>query len=343
MAILLVVMVGILSSISFAYNSSTDTEMRNTAKNVASYTLEYLRARTVTRGTSSTRLTALGITGTSTGTYGWYIPGTNASGAFPSMIDAENLPLQSNGKPCNYLWTYVRSASKTDGNSNSGSGGGIAAGGSAFRFSSKHAALPTETYSVTTPLIAALAWTTTLQGYVSVRERLPTNDVTSLSATESPAPEDKNMARMRWAPATYPNNANGRYRTGTEWTSAGPWTGLVIRFPGVYVSATQPGVTSFTPLTGYVAKVYTTDAAKVDNTKQAYNPYYTNGSDGTTKSATQAYRGFRVLTQIVARSTAALDTNYCRHVQYYDVSVTVLWMNGTREASYELVSRIIAY
>lgn len=49
-AILLVVVVGVLSSVAFAYTSSNDTELRNTAKNVASYTLEYLRSWTVTRG-----------------------------------------------------------------------------------------------------------------------------------------------------------------------------------------------------------------------------------------------------------------------------------------------------
>src|SRR5664280_857216 len=106
MAILLVVMIGVLSAISFAYTSSNDTEMRNTAKNVASYTLEYLRARTVTRGASGL-MTTLGMTPTSTGNYGWYNASANASGFFPSMIDTENLPIQSDGQPCNFLWTYV--------------------------------------------------------------------------------------------------------------------------------------------------------------------------------------------------------------------------------------------
>src|SRR5450759_3299809 len=96
MAILLVIMIGVLSSVAFAYTSSTDTEMRNIATNVASYTLEYLRARTITRGTSTSVLTAFGITSISTGTYGWY-SATNPTGAFPSMIDVANLPLQSNG------------------------------------------------------------------------------------------------------------------------------------------------------------------------------------------------------------------------------------------------------
>jgi hypothetical protein len=109
----------------------------------------------------------------------------------------------------------------------------------------------------------------------------------------------------------------------------------VVRYPGIYPS-TQPLIASFTAGPTYVAKVYTTDAAKISPSNQAYNPYYTNAQ----KSATQDYRGFRVLTQVVAR-TAAPSTY--SHVQYYDVTVTVLWMSGTREASYELVSRIVAY
>ncbi|MHB8107225.1 MAG: type IV pilus modification PilV family protein [Candidatus Cryosericum sp.] len=340
MAILLVVMIGVLSAISFAYTSSNDTEMRNTAKNVASYTLEYLRARTVTRGTSKL-MASLGMTLSSTGTYGWYDASANASGLFPSMIDAENLPIQSNGKPCNYLWTYVQSAGKTDGSQNAGTpAADISAAGQVFNFSSMHPALPTETFS-TTPL----AWTTTLQGYVSVRGRLP-DDVTSLSATQNPAPEDFHLARLYFSASTYPNNANGCYRTRlTDLTSAGAWTGLIVQYPGVYL-ATPPAlaITSFTPGSTYMAKIWTTDSNKMLKTNQEYNPYYTNGSDGTTKAATQDYRGFRVLTAIVARvPTPVPPAVRLTHVAYYDVTVTVLWMNGTHESNYELTSQIVAY
>jgi prepilin-type N-terminal cleavage/methylation domain-containing protein len=326
LAILLVVMIGILSSISFAYNSSNDTELRNTAKNVASYTLEYLRSRTVTRGTASTRLTALGITGTSTGTYGWYVPGsgagTNADGAFPSMLDVGNLPLQSNGYPCNYTWAYVRT-NKKDGDTNPGSGGGIQAGGAVIRFASKNAANPTQTYTA-----QPLAFTSTLQGYVSVR------DMAAPASTVNPAPEDTNLARMWFSGSDV---ASGTYRTRvTDLTSAGAWTNLVVRYPDVYLAATS--ITSFTPLTGYLAKVYTTDADKVNPSKQAYDPYYTNVEGD--EAGTHAYRGFRVLSHVVARTA---DPSTFRHVQYYDVTVTVLWMSGIRESSYELVSRIIAY
>lgn len=339
MAILLVVMIGVLSAISFAYTSSNDTEMRNTAKNVASYTLEYLRARTVTRGASGL-WASLGMTlSPTTGTYGWYDASANATGLFPSMIDAENLPLQSNGKPCNYLWTYVQSAGKTDDSQNAGtSATDISAAGQVFNFSSMHPALPTDTFSTT-----RLAWTTTLQGYVSVRARFPNDDVAGLTATQNPAPEDANLARMLDANT---NDANGRYRTRlTDLTSAGAWTGLIVQYPGVYL-ATPPAlaITSFTPGSTYVAKVWTTDSNKILKTSQEYNPYYTNGSDGTTQAATQDYRGFRVLTAIVARvPTPVPPAVRLTHVAYYDVTVAVLWMNGTHESNYELTSQIVAY
>jgi prepilin-type N-terminal cleavage/methylation domain-containing protein len=332
MAILLVVMIGVLSSVAFAYTSSNDTEMRNTAKNVASYTLEYLRARTVTRGASGL-MTTLGMTPASTGNYGWYDASTNASGFFPSMIDVGDLPLQSDGYPCNYTSTYVRTTGPiVDGNSNSAGTGGIGAGGAVIRFASKHAAKTADPAAL--PPTAAdtyadqpLAFTSTLQGYVSVMNTTP-------ASAQNPADEDKNLARMLFS-------STNVYRT--LLTSA--WTGLIVRYPGVYPS-TQPVITSFTPLTGYLAKVYTTDASGTGKVKTTapnpeYNPYYTNVAAD--KAATQAYRGFRVLTQVVARSAGSLDSNNFRHVQYYDVTVTVLWMNGTHESNYELVSRIVAY
>jgi hypothetical protein len=325
MAILLIVMIGVLSSVAFAYTSSNDTEMRNTAKNVASYTLEYLRARTVTRG-NTTLYNLLNPTGApATGTYRWYDASTNPNGALPSMIDMGNLPLQSNGYPCNYaaqsptnLWT----AGVGDNGSwtNTGSGGGIGAGGAVIHFASKHAASPIETQAD-----QGLAFTSTLQGYVSVR------DASAGAAAKNPADEDGNLALMLFS-------GSNVYRT----TLANKWTGLIVRYPGVYQS-TQPLITSFTPLTGYLAKVYTTDASGTGKVKTTapnpeYNPYYTNSVSD--KTATQAYRGFRVLTQVVARTAAPLTYG---HVQYYDVTVTVLWMSGTRESNYELVSRIVAY
>jgi prepilin-type N-terminal cleavage/methylation domain-containing protein len=331
MAILLVVVIGILGSVSFAYNSANGTELRNTAKNVASYTLEYLRSRTVTRG-SATLYGLLNPSGApATGTYRWYDATTNSNGALPSMIDACNLPVQSNRFPCNYTPTAIRSTTtpKKDGDQNPSGTTGIGAGSAVIRFSSKHPALPSETYAD-----CPLAFTSTLQGYVSVR------NTSAPSATENPSPEDGNLARMLFSGS---NVVSGAYRTRlTDLTSTGAWTGLVVRYPGVYPS-TQPVITSFSPLTGYVAKVYTSDATSTGRVKTTtpnpeYDPYYTNVAGE--KAGTQAYRGFRVLTQIVARTT---DRTAYNHVQYYDVTVTVLWMNGTKESNYELVSRILVY
>lgn len=324
MAILLVVVIGILGSVSFAYNSANGTELRNTAKNVASYTLEYLRSRTVTRG-STTLYGLLNPSGApATGTYRWYDATTNPNGALPSMIDVCNLPIQSNRWPCNYTSAYVRTSSKKDGDSNPSGTTGIGAGGTAIRFSSKHPALPSETYADW-----PLAFVSTLQGYVAVRNTV------APSATENPSPEDGNLARMRFSGTGV---VSGAYRTRlTDLTSTGAWTGLVARYPGVYPS-TEPLIESFTPLTSYAAKVYTTDANKVTTSTPEYNPYFTNVAGD--KEGTQAYRGFRVLTQIVARTT---DRAAYNHVQYYDVTVTVLWMNGTKESNYELVSRILVY
>ena len=324
MAILLVVMIGILSSISFAYTSSNDTEMRNTAKNVATYTLEYLRARTVTRG-NTTLYNALNPSGApATGAYRWYDATGNPTGALPSMIDVSDLPLQSNGYPCNYISTSVRTSPKKDGDPNPAGTSGIGAGSPAvIRFACKHAALPTETYTN-----QALAFSSTLQGYVSVMNTTP-------ASLQNPAHEDENLARMLF-------NSVNVYRT----LLTNRWTGLIVRYPGVFPS-TQPIITSFTPGTNYLAKVYTTDTdtvglnSKVSPNSQEYDPYYMNVVSE--KARTQAYQGFRVLTQVVARSAAAVDAAGFRHVQYYDVTVTVLWMSGTHESNYELVSQIIAY
>jgi prepilin-type N-terminal cleavage/methylation domain-containing protein len=336
MAILLVVVIGVLSSISFAYNSSNDTELRNTAKNVATYTLEYLRARTVTRG-NTTLYNLLNPSGApATGTYRWYDASTNPTGALPSMADVGNLPLQSNGWPCNYTSDYVRTGAISDGNSNPAGAGGIGAGGAVIRFASKHAAKTADAVShspADTYTDQPLAFTSTLQGYVSVQDA-----TASISSTEDPAPEDGNLARMLFSGS---NVASGTYRTRlTDLTPLGAWTDLIVRYPGVYPS-TPPVITSFTPLAGYLAKVYTTDANKVNKSNQEYNPYYTNVAGD--KAGTQAYRGFRVLTQVVARAPGPVDAYGFRHVQYYDVTVTVLWMSGTRESNYELVSRIVAY
>ena len=159
---------------------------------------------------------------------------------------------------------------------------------------------------------------------------------TTPASYQNPAAEDNNLARLLFSSANV-------YRT----LLTNAWTGLIVRYPGVSSPLTPPVITSFTPLTGYVAKVYTTDTdtvglnSKVSPNSQEYDPYYMNVVSE--KARTQAYQGFRVLTQVVARSAAAVDAAGFRHVQYYDVTVTVLWMSGTHESNYELVSQIIAY
>lgn len=327
MAILLITTIGVMAAVAFAYTSVNDSEQRNTAKNIAGYTLEYLRSRTVTRGNVSL-MAKLGVSNATTGTYGWYDPATNPNGAFPSIVDVDDLPLQSNGKPCNYKREYIRDNNKVDGQTNLGTASNdYRALGMAFQFSSKHPALPTETYSDT-----PLAWTTVLQGYVSVRTRNPV-DVSSLTATQNPAPEDGNLYRLR---NTTAGNGNGRYRT----LLASRWTSLAVIFPGRYpLTAGSPQIVAFSPTaTTYKAQVYTADGALTTNTNAQYNPYYTTTAGD--KATTQAYRGFRVLTQIVARTA---DRAVVNHVQYYDVTVRVLWMNGSKESSYELISQIVAY
>jgi prepilin-type N-terminal cleavage/methylation domain-containing protein len=326
MAILLITTIGVMAAVAFAYTSVNDSEQRNTAKNIAGYTLEYLRSRTVTRGNVSL-MAKLGVSNATTGTYGWYDPATNPNGAFPSIVDVDDLPLQSNGKPCNYTMARIKSGPLVDGQTNLGTASNdIRALGMAFQFSSKHPALPTEKFSDT-----PLAWTTVLQGYVSVRTRNPL-DVSSLGATQNPAPEDWNIARLR---NTTVGNGNGRYRT----LLASRWTSLAVLFPGRYpLTAGFPQIVAFSPLATYKAQVYTADSALTTNTNAQYNPYYTTTAGD--KATTQAYRGFRVLTQIVARTA---DRAVVNHVQYYDVTVRVLWMNGSKESSYELISQIVAY
>ena len=339
MAILLVVTIGILSAVSFAYTTANGTEMQDTAKNIAEYTVEYLRARTIVNDANNTGLyNLLNPSGSlSTGTYCWYDATNNVSGALPSMMDVGNLPLQSNGYPCNYaaqsstnLWAAGMKDNGINGAwVNPGSGGGIGAGGAVIHFSSQHAGLPSDTYSSN----GGFAWTTTLQGYVSVL------DASSLGTSDAKAPEDNNVARIGLTLAGS-GAATGTYRT----LLTGYWTGLVVRYPGVYQSANPPVIASFTPGSTYAAKVWTTDSNKILTTSQEYSPCYTNGSDGTMKAATQDYRGFRVLTQVIARSTTtATDADGFRHVQYYDVTVTVLWTNGSKESSYNVASRIVAY
>jgi hypothetical protein len=102
----------------------------------------------------------------------------------------------------------------------------------------------------------------------------------------------------------------------------------VVRFPLVNGAG---GVKNFTALTGYNGYIYTATAG---TGTFASDQHYT--IDGTKKAGAMAYRGFRILTQIVARSSGA-------HVQYYDVQVTVFWVLGKAEHSYSVATQITTY
>jgi hypothetical protein len=301
MAIMMIVMIGILSTISYAYTASTRTEQLDIARRIASYTVEYLRARTVTRTNN------LVGAGTVSGVGVYFFNGTNAlNGAFPSIIDAWGLPLQSNGKDCRYSQAYVASHSSiVDGSLN---GDGV----TRMQFSSRNPALPTQTAAD-----VPWAFSSTLQGYSSL---LDPSGSSSWSA-QNPCAEDGNLARTSGS-----GNNTGYYQ------SSATGCHVPVLFPGTYGSATA--VAQFQALSGYVPRIYATDTRYTTTSSLLYDPHYTNAVTGT-----MAYRGFRVLTQIVARKATSAQTQ----VQYYDVQVTVFWVTGTKESHYGLATQIVAY
>lgn len=92
MAILMIIVVGVFSAVSFAYSASATAEGLNTAKNIADYTIEYLRSRNVTHQDTH------GLSPV------WY-PGTGATaggittGGFPGIMDLAGEPLNINHVP----------------------------------------------------------------------------------------------------------------------------------------------------------------------------------------------------------------------------------------------------
>lgn len=163
-------------------------------------------------------------------------------------------------------------------------------------------ALPNNNYGA-----AAAGFFSSLQGYVSFPDT-PTN--------ADPAGEDANAKVV--GGKYYDKITNNLY---------------VIRFPADVISSTA--TRNFTALAGYNGKIYMSKANCVDNSKPEYDPHYTAAKEGTT-----AYRGFRILTQVVARKALASDP---AHVQYYDVKVTVFWLLGNLEHSYSIATQIITY
>jgi hypothetical protein len=130
-------------------------------------------------------------------------------------------------------------------------------------------------------------------------------------------------------PSTEDGNAkvvSGKYY---DRTTGAPY---VVRFPAS--SSGSSAIRNFVALSGYNGKIYSGSAN--------YDLHY-----ATTKTGTMAYRGFRVLTQIVGRENE--DPNNpghlpaLPHVQYYDVRATVFWILGSAEHSYSISTQIATY
>jgi len=171
-----------------------------------------------------------------------------------------------------------------------------------------HPALPSDTYN-TKPA----AFYSSLQGYVSI------------GGTGVTGSEDSN--------ATYDSSTGIYY----DKTTTAPY---VVQFP--FTATDLRAIKNFTALSAnYSAMIYTTDKpsdnpSKTNPSSSEYDPHYMNTTDPAVKAQTMAYTGFRILTEIVARSSGA-------HVQYYDVQVTVFWIVGSAEHSYSVATQITTY
>ena len=150
----------------------------------------------------------------------------------------------------------------------------------------------------------------TLQGYVSLR------DVNALTAD----PWETNALIL---PTT------GAPRSYFDMITRDPY---VIRF-GTVDAAVSPAsaIHSFSSSTGYAPYIW---SSLTTNLHFAPNP-----ATGTTQTACRAYMGYRILTQITAHSN---DVTY-RHVEYYDVQITVSWMIAGQERSYANRTTIATY
>lgn len=263
MAILMIVVGGTFSAVSFAYSVSATAEGQNTAKNIANYTLEFIRSRNVTQQDTH------GFTS------GWYTgPGVTSNG-LPGLIGLKGEPLNINSHP-------------------------LCPGDSGNNL--------TYAYS-------------SLQGYVSLRD--PT---TILSNEDDPLEPNANVKVGN---------------VGRQYEDAVTMDPYVMKFPLDSSVAWPSPILSFTAFGDY---------RKQSNGKQlatiwgAYPLVGTHLDEHCTsvsarKDACTSYRGYRVLTQIIARSG---DDAY-KHVQTYDVRVTVLWMVGAKEHKYAVSTTIATY
>ncbi|BAL81454.1 type II secretion system protein [Caldisericum exile] len=116
---------------------------------------------------------------------------------------------------------------------------------------------------------------------------------------------------------------------------------LVVRFP---LTRTINGMLNperidfFKSGENYVPKIYVKGAGLTNSNNPNFTPYYTN--DGAIASKTKEYKGYRVLTKIVARKQRITDPD---HVQWFDVEVTVYWIEGLEEKSYSVKIKLTSY
>lgn len=89
-ALVLIVLGSLFSVISYTYYASASTETLNAAKNIADYSLEYLRARNATTQYAPTDVVA-GQT--------FYVPVTATAGVLPGLIDLTGRALSINTHP----------------------------------------------------------------------------------------------------------------------------------------------------------------------------------------------------------------------------------------------------
>lgn len=263
MVLLMIVVAGAFSAVSVAYSASAASEGLNTAKNIAGYTLEFIRSRNVTSQDSHGYTT------------GWYTgPGTTSDG-LPGIIDLKGDPLNINSHPL----------------CPADSGNDL-----------------TYAYS-------------SLQGYVSLRD-----------PTTIPSSEDDPLEP----------NANVKIGgLGRRYEDAVTGDSYIMRFPLDSSVAWPFPIRAFTAWGDYRKQTSGIQLPTI------WGPGFLAGShvddhfttSAGRKEACQSYRGYRVLTQILARSG---DDTY-KHVQTYDVRVTVLWMVGAREHKYAVSTTIATY
>jgi len=273
-ALVLIVLGSLFSVISYTYYASASTETLNTAKNIAGYSLEYLRARNVT--TPPPGVTQVQPNDVIAGQT-FYNPSTATTGLLPGLLDLTGTPLAINTHPMYPDGTVE----------GSGSGG--------------------------------KATLSTLQGYVSLR------NVDALSAD----PWETNAVIL---PAT------GSPRSYFDMITKDPYA---IRF-GTVDAAPLPPPDSAIHLFSSYGDYRKTDSngkylATIWGSSTPTDAHFT--TDSARSIACRSYSGYRILTQITAHSN---DVTY-RHVEYYDVQITVYWMIAGKERSYANRTTIATY